>query len=62
MARPGEASIAAGLIVKTGYSGFLGFFSVAENIFFVVIEVSQIIRMVILKNFLAVEIKPRKPR
>ena len=36
MARPGEASISAGLIVKTGYSGFLWFlwfFSVAENIF-----------------------------
>jgi hypothetical protein len=62
MARPGEASISAGLIRKTGYSGFLGVFSVAENIFFVVIEVCQVIQMVILKNFPAVEIKPRKPR
>jgi hypothetical protein len=51
LARPGEASISAGLIRKTGYSGFLRFFSVAENIFFVVIEVSQVIQMVILKIF-----------
>jgi hypothetical protein len=64
LARSGEAPISAGLIVKTGYSGFIGFFSVAENILFVVIEVSQVIQviqMVILKNFPAVEMKPENP-
>jgi hypothetical protein len=33
LARPGEAPISPGLLAKTGYSGILRFFSVAENIF-----------------------------
>jgi hypothetical protein len=53
LARSGEASISAGMIVKTGYSGFLWFVFSREKYFFVMIDVSQVIQvtqMVILKK------------
>jgi hypothetical protein len=48
-------------IEKTGYSGFLWFFSVAENIFSGGIDGPGNLNGHFLKNFPGVEIKPQKP-